>query len=250
MRADAKREAAAAKGPLPTAKRGRISEHTWADVRRAAQIAREEGVKLRVHQGVVEIIGVLKQHTKVPRKVVNKEQKKPTEAVEPALPSTVGDETPPPSLSKRKERSQQRLLEFQKKKRAVLFARKKYGNSAKNIARHETLFQRKGYHVALAVAKLRWLLWRAWARYRPIFGGVALGYTSLREQYVYRRAAKLYVAAFSLDPGKSGRPLATWLRRATPMEMETESVASSTGVQPSKRAKKSRGSRAQALSVA
>ena len=67
---------------------------------------------------------------------------------------------------------------------------------------------------------------------------------------MYKRAAKLYVAAFSLDPGKSGRPLATWLRRATPMEMETESVASSTGVQPSKRAKKSRGSRAQALSVA
>ena len=89
-------------------------------------------------------------------------------------------------------------------------------------------------------AKLRSLLWRAWARYRPIFGGVVLRYTSLREQYVYRRAAKLYAAAFASDPGKSGRALAAWLRRATPMETETEAVAGSVGSQPpSKRAKKS-----------
>ena len=65
-----------------------------------------------------------------------------------------------------------------------------------------------------------------------------LGYTSLREQYVYRRAAKLYAAAFASDPGKSGRALAAWLRRATPMETETEAVAGSVGSQPpSKRAK-------------
>ena len=83
-------------------------------------------------------------------------------------------------------------------------------------------------------AKLRSLLWRAWARYRPIFGGVVLRYTSLREQYVYRRAAKLYAAAFASDPGKSGRPLAAWLRRATPMETETEAVAGSSGSQPPK----------------
>ena len=76
------------------------------------------------------------------------------------------------------------------------------------------------------------LLWRAWARYRPIFGGVVLRYTSLREQYVYRRAAKLYAAAFASDPGKSGRSLAAWLRRATPMETETEAVAGSSGSQP------------------
>ena len=47
--------------------------------------------------------------------------------------------------------------------------------------------------------------------------GVVLGYTSLREQYVYRRAAQLYNAAFKLDPGKGGRTLAEWLRRSTPM---------------------------------
>ena len=238
----AKRDAAA-KGSLPAVKRGRISERTWSDVRRAAQVAREEGVKLRVHHGVVDIIGVLKQPTKVPGKVVNKEQKKPAKPVEPTLPSTVGDETPPPPLSKRKEKSKQRLLVYQEKKRAELFAKKPYGKTPKGIARHEAVFQKRGHHSALAVAKLRWLLWRAWARYRPIFGGIALGYTSLREQYVHRRASKLYAAAFSLDPGKSGRPLAAWLRRATPMEQDTSSV----GSQPPKRAKKSRGNRVRAL---
>ena len=65
-----------------------------------------------------------------------------------------------------------------------------------------------------------------------------LRYTPLREQYVYRRAAKLYAAAFASDPGKSGRTLAAWLCRATPMETETASVASSIGSQPLKRAKK------------
>ena len=98
-------------------------------------------------------------------------------------------------------------------------------------------------------AKLRGIFWRAWAQYRPIFGGAVLGYSSLREQYVYKRAAKLYAAAFESDPGKSGRALAAWLRHATPMETETASVAGSDGSQPSKRAKKSRGSRAQPSGV-
>ena len=63
---------------------------------------------------------------------------------------------------------------------------------------------------------------------------------------MYKRAAKLYNEAFKSDPGKSGRTLAAWLRRATPMETETASVADSTDSQPPKRAKKSCGSRAQA----
>ena len=76
-------------------------------------------------------------------------------------------------------------MEFQKKKRAEIFTAK-YGGGSGTLRRQEARFQRRGYHEALACAKLRWLLWRAWARYRPIFGGVVLGYTSLREQYVYK----------------------------------------------------------------
>ena len=228
-----------------TAKRGRLSERAWADVRRAARLAREEGVTLRVHG--IEVTGELKQRIGKPKKP-RKVQQQPAETVEPERPSTAGDvssaavESPPLPISKRKERSAQRLLEFQKKKRAEIFATK-YG---KHVARHEVLFQLRGHHPLLARAKLRWLLWRAWAQYRPIFGGAVLRYTSLREQYVYKRAAQLYNAAFKSDPGKSVRTLAAWLRHATPMETD----ASSSGSQPSKRAKKSRGNRARALPVA
>ena len=251
MAAVGNRDAPSSAAPA-AAKRGCHSERMWIDVRRAARIAREEGVKLRVRRDGVDVIGVLKQHSKMPRRVVNKEQKKQTDTVEPTLPSTAVDEASPPSPSKRKERSAQRLLAFQQKKRAAIFAAKycRGCSDPNTIARHEKYFQKYGWHVALAGAKLRWLLWRAWAQYRPIFGGPALQYTSLREQHVYRRAAKLYEAAFKLDPGKSGRTLAAWLRRATPMESETASVDGSVGSQPPKRAKKSHGSRVQAPPVA
>ena len=51
----------------------------------------------------------------------------------------------------------------------------------------------------------------------------------MREQHVYRRAARLYYAAFKLDPSKSGRKMVAWLRSRsgaapTPMEMETVSA--------------------------
>ena len=68
-----------------------------------------------------------------------------------------------------------------------------------------------------------------------------LKYTSLREQHVYKRAAKLYCAAFSLDPSASGRALAAWLGRATPMEMDADSSGQPRDSQPPKRAKKSHG---------
>ena len=71
-------------------------------------------------------------------------------------------------------------------------------------------------------AKLRDLLWHAWASWRPIYGGATLYYTSLREQYVYKRAARLYNATYSLDPGKSGRTLAAWLRRGAAAPMDDE----------------------------
>merc|ERR1719198_2747229 len=99
--ADANREAAA-KGSPTAATRGRFDERFWADLQRAARVAHEERVKLRVRRDCVDVIGVLKQHTKMPCKVATKDQKKPTNPVEPALSSTVGDEASPPTLSKHK----------------------------------------------------------------------------------------------------------------------------------------------------
>ena len=50
----------------------------------------------------------------------------------------------------------------------------------------------------------------------------------MREQHVYRRSARLYYAAFKLDPSKSGRKRVAWLRSrsgAASTLMETEAVA-------------------------
>ena len=49
--------------------------------------------------------------------------------------------------------------------------------------------------------------------WRPIYGSATLYYTSLREQHVYKRAAKLFYAAFERDPCKESRTRAAWLRR-------------------------------------
>ena len=99
-----------------TAKRGRLSERAWADILRATRVVREEGVALRVHG--IEIFNKRKP-LKMKKKVPRQEQKKPTETVAPTLPSTANGETPPPPRSKRKQRSAQRLLDFQEKKRAA-----------------------------------------------------------------------------------------------------------------------------------
>ena len=72
---------------------------------------------------------------------------------------------------------------------------------------------------ALAVVKLRSMLRRAWAQWRPIHGGTVLGYTSLKQQYVYKLSAKLY-KAFVPDPGTDRRTPAAWLRLVTPMAEE------------------------------
>ena len=116
--ADANRDAAAFSPP--TATRGRLSEEDWHDVRRAARIAREEGVWMRVFRGKVWVAPlVLKQHKKhTPSMAGQKEKEKPTEAVAPTLlPAEAGD-SPPKPPSNRQRRSKQRLLEHLEKKRA------------------------------------------------------------------------------------------------------------------------------------
>ena len=214
MGADANRAAAADRSP-PTAKSGRLSERAWTDILRGARLARAEGVELLMHG--VKITGTRKPS---PVKMAScKGLQQPVEPAVPKPPLAKADDASPPPLSKREERSARRLQVFQQKKRAEIFAARYGGStSGKSADRHEQIYQRKGWHPALARAKLRAMLWRAWARYRPIYGGVVLGYTSLREQHVYRQASRLYQAAFTLDPSKSGSALAAWLGHATPME--------------------------------
>ena len=56
---------------------------------------------------------------RLPKAVLRREQKKPTETVAPTLPSTANGVKPPPPHSKRQQRSALRLQEFQEKKRAA-----------------------------------------------------------------------------------------------------------------------------------
>ncbi len=164
-----------------------------------------------------------------------KGQQKPTKPVVPKPPPTATDDTSPPSPSV--SRSKQRLHEFQAKKRAQLLRTHGQDELDRLDREHEAMKKEKA--AAAARAKLRALLWRGWTQYRPIFGGTALGYTSLREQYVYKRAAKLYNEAFKSDPGKSGRTLAAWLHHATPME-EDPIARQSASTRSSRQAKKPR----------
>ena len=117
----AKREAREASNArsLATGKRGRLSERSWADVRRAARIAREEGVALKVHG--IEVTGKLKQLSGA-KNVARKVLQKPAEPAAPAQPSAVSDEASPPPLSKRQQRSAQRLQEYQEQKRGAAVA--------------------------------------------------------------------------------------------------------------------------------
>ena len=103
-----------------TARRGRLSERAWADVRVAARVARETGVVLRLHG--IEIYNKRKPH-KLEKEVVQQKQQKPVEAAVLELPLATDGEAPPPPLSKRQRRSARRLQEFQEKKRAEFVAK-------------------------------------------------------------------------------------------------------------------------------
>ena len=213
MSASAKR--AAVKASSTTAIRGRFDERTWADVRRAAMIARDTGMALRVHGRCVDIIGELRQPAKMT--VTKMEPKKHTapKTQAAATPPQEHEEASTPAVSNRKQRSRDRLQEFQQRKKAELV--KRITESGSLDARTPEERERR----ATQLVKLRSIFWRAWARYKPVYGGVNLGYTSLREQHVYNRASRLYRAAFGLDPGTVCRSLAMWLSYVTPMEQDS-----------------------------
>ena len=93
---------AAGKASSSAANRGRIDERTWADVRRAAIIARDTGMALRVHGRCVEVTGVLKQPSKFSvTKVESKPQAAAMKAEAAAVPlvPTVREDASSPACS-------------------------------------------------------------------------------------------------------------------------------------------------------
>lgn len=209
--ADANRAATTAKGSPPTAKRGRLSERVWADVVRAARLAREDGVTLTVHG--VKVDGKRKP-LRESKTHMHKGKKKLADAAMQTLPSEAGGEAPPPPLSKKQQRSAQRLREFQEKKRKELlqasprvqaFLRQfRWGRMQEVWTRWMRAQQLR--------AKLRSLLWRGWTLVEEGEWG------SLRDGFIYARVLKFMAAAGHQDTGRR-ISLSAWLHRGcAPMD--------------------------------
>ena len=146
------REARSADATATAAIRGQLNERQWHDVRVAARIVRDDGVSLKVHG--VDILVPLRQC-----KGAGVLQDQQRQMLEP------GGESPPP-FSKRQQRSQARLMEFQRRKRKELLgASTRLLRFCKAFRWQRmmdvwTAWQRK----QLAQSRLRLLLWREWTR--------------------------------------------------------------------------------------
>ena len=90
----------------------------WDDVRQGARIARAQRVTLTVHG--IEIVGSLRRSPR--RSGMCNKQPACMEPDMPKLLSAAGDDSSPPPLSKRKQRSTNRLKDFQRRKRNELLA--------------------------------------------------------------------------------------------------------------------------------
>ena len=104
------------------AKRGLLSERAWADVRRAARLAHEEKVAVRLHGLVVTPRLQHGQQPKVSKEVEQGVRKLPADAATQQTRSATAGDALPSTDKKRAKRSAQRLLVFQEKKRAAFVA--------------------------------------------------------------------------------------------------------------------------------
>jgi hypothetical protein len=172
-----------------SAVRGQLNERQWQDVSRAARIARIEGVTLKVHG--IDVVGRPWLPGGIP---VNQGQQEQVEAATPMQLSD-GEEPVPVPFSKRQQRSQARLLDFQKRKRKQLlgassrvqcFLRQFRWKRMQDVW---TAWQR----CQRVRSKLRGLLWREWTRpFGSLMSGSEwLGDVSRRDCYVRRCAIRL-----------------------------------------------------------
>lgn len=176
------------------AKRSTLSARQWADLRRAARLARSEDVYLVMHGVKVSAAadspraagGRRQGHTGAPTPVPDKEEVQPTEADGSATPA-----------SKKKLRDARRLQEYQGRKRAkrwltlVLPVLHIIRRNLRNDTWTAWMRSRVGSTQQRARPRLRNLLWLEWTR--PQFGSSddkasALGLRSYRDEYILRRA--------------------------------------------------------------
>ena len=97
------------------AKRGRLSQRQWEDVREGARIVKQSGVSLKVH-GVEICFDPKKTFTSFSSELGQQQQ--PRRRLSQSSPQS----SQPAQPTQRKQRSAQRLQDFQKKKRNTLLA--------------------------------------------------------------------------------------------------------------------------------
>ena len=145
--------------PSPAgAKRGLLSERAWADVRRAARLAHEEKVTIRLH-GLV-VTAKLKQ-SEVSEKVVPEDPKQPVEAAGRTTSSAMAGDAPPSSGGKRTMRNAQRLQEFQEQPFILQPAMKALSEGSASGCVLPACVQR-----AWRVSIFKWAAWGPWSRGR------------------------------------------------------------------------------------
>jgi len=111
---------AAASSSLQSSNRGLLSRRKWLDIRRAARIAREEGVRLVVHGIVVDAEEPREQPRLQPRDWSL--LRRSTETVASVQQRSDSAPNPPQTVRKREERSRDRLVAFNSKRRRQLIA--------------------------------------------------------------------------------------------------------------------------------
>ena len=111
---------AAVSSSLQPTNRGPLSRRKWLDIRRAARIAREEGVRLVVHGIVVDAEEPREQPRLQPRDWSL--LRRSTEPVASVQQRSYSAPNTPQTVRKREQRSRDRLADFNSKRRRQLIA--------------------------------------------------------------------------------------------------------------------------------
>ena len=224
--------------PAAAANRGCINERQWSDIRRAAALAQEKGVRLTLHG--VSVMPADSTHAGgSPQRATAEQAKAPRRANDDAQPPETRGGVPSEAPSKKRQRDAQRLAEHRERQRVApilarwaLLARQPL-RAVRRIRRDEvwTGWRREATERKQeARRKLRDVLrpyaWQEWTRRhievpcttkpapgRVVYpvGRAALSPLSMRDEFILKRTRALWSRSFKFTAGY--KPIWSWRRR-------------------------------------
>lgn len=235
------------------ANRGCLSVRQWADIRQAAQLAREQGVNLKVHGVVVFSTDSPPSAGHTQSEVKEKPAAPRRASGRPQPMDSVGEQ--PVARTKKQQRDAQRLADHREQQRAApilarweLLARQPL-RVVRRMSRDEvwTSWRREAQeHKQAARRRLRALLrpyaWQEWTRRcikapaRPplpkgcvhVPTGVEIfSPLSMRDMFILKRAKALWEAAF--HGSRRTRALHAWMRQPRPRVSSPEPPSTALG---------------------